>query len=114
MTEVMSSRISGCVKPAGLVIGGLLSGSLLLLEVLFGLALTWAWFSRWPPAWPGVLISLVATSMGPTVAVLVWRACHRRGASRATTLGNLELAIGATAMVSLVVLLVMLIALAPY
>lgn len=88
----------------GIGVGGALVGLVLLLDLYLGLVLAWAWFSPWPPAWPGVLISLVAALVGPTAALLVWRSGRRGERPRAAVLRRTELLSGAVGVCSLVVL----------
>ncbi len=91
-----------------LVLGGVLVGVVLFLELYFGLVLAWAWYSPWPPAWPGVIISLVAALIGPTAGLLVWRSGQRSGKPRTATLRHTEFVGGAFGLCSLVVLFGML------
>jgi len=107
VTEVMDRSSTASRLRLGL--GGVLVGVVLLLEFYFGLVLAWAWFSPWPPAWPGVVTSLVAALIGPTAAFLVWRSGQRTGRPGSATLRRVEFIGGAFGLCSLVVLFGMLV-----
>jgi hypothetical protein len=93
---------------AWLIAGGVLVGVILLLDLYVGLVLAWAWFSPWPPAWPGVIISLVAALVGPTAGFLIWRSGRRSGKPRTAALRGAEFIGGTIGLFSLVVLFAML------
>jgi hypothetical protein len=83
---------------------GVLVAVLFLLELYTGFVLAWAWYSPFPPAWPGVIISLVAALVGPMTAFFVWRLGRRKGQQKSVTLGRVE-AVGAVVGFSALVVL---------
>jgi hypothetical protein len=84
-----------------------------LLEVYVGLVLAWEWYSPFPPAWPGVIISIAAALVGPITAFFVWRSGRRKEEQRSATLGRLELVGGVAGFCALAVLFGMLFLTAP-
>jgi hypothetical protein len=96
------------------VVGGILAAAVLLLEVSLGAVFVYAWFWPWPPAWPGVFISLVAALLGPLAAFLAWRAGRRRFEPTAVVLRRTELAGIGAGLVGLVAIFAMLLIAAPF
>lgn len=91
-----------------LVVGGVLAGLALCLELYLGVALTAAWFWPWPPAWVGVIVSILAGAVGPVSAICVWRSGQRMRRSRRSILARAEIVSGNLALLGLLVLVAMI------
>lgn len=101
-------------RKVGLGVEAVVAGAVGLLELYFGALLTYGWFWPLPPAWPGVLISLVAGLAGPSAAYLARRAGRRSGKPSAETLKKMVIIGGSIGFLGLLVLSAMLVVAAPF
>jgi hypothetical protein len=114
VSEVITAPKITTGRKIRLGLGGLLAGLVLLLELYLGALFTAAWFWPWPPAWLGLIISLLVGLAGPVATYLVWRSGRRKGGPRAATLGSMEVVGGNVGLLAVVVLVAMLFVAAPF
>ena len=103
----VSGHISG-FKWTALVLGGVVAGLLMALELFFGVEFVIIWLWQSSPGWIGAFLSLILSVTGPVVAYLVCRSGRRKGQEKSTTWAAAELIGGSVAFASLLIYFVML------
>ena len=78
MRDVTVSGHISEIKWTALVLGGVVAGLLMALELFLGVEFVVIWLWQSPPGWIGAFFSLILSVIGPVVGYLVCRSGRRR------------------------------------